>query len=191
MTDISQSVRVSVDVGKVDSQALDIAQAYLEDCYTDYVFFRYSGSVYFLFTGNDFTYEDGVFTTGDNFHVTELQAVLVPSSPASPRVDTFSGEVIGLEAGVAVESINGTITREPEPKPLEYYYISTSYDMDSILEVDCSADLAGMQPLVYTNLASFPRLIDGGSNHAFTTNFILLIGCFVLLFQSVFRHVSN
>jgi len=193
VTDISQLTSVSADVGKYDDQALGLARDYLTDCTSDYLLFRYSGTVYFLFTGSDFTYDanDGVFSTGENFHVTELQAVLIPSSTPTPFTDTYSGEVIGLEGGVAIEEINGTITRQREPAPLQYYYITASYDVETQLDIDASPNLSGMQPVVYSNIGSFPRLVEGVSNHVATTNFILLGFVGYLLFHSVFRHVSN
>ena len=191
MTDISQLTSVSVDVGKYDDQAVQLAKDYLQDCTTDYLLFRYSGTVYFLFTGSDFTYEDGVFTTGEDFTVIELQAVLVSSSSPSPATDYISGEIIGVEGGVAIETFDGTITRERDPAPLQYYYITSSYDMHTQIEVDASSDLFGMQPVVYSNLSVFPRLVEGVSNHVFTSNFILLGFVGYLLFHSIFRHVSN
>lgn len=199
MTDISTLTSVSVLAGVYDDQAVSLARDYLQDFTGDYLLFRYSGSVYFLFTGSDFTYDDGVFTTGDSFKVTELQSVLVPQSPAEPYTDSFtgniSGQIIGVENGVAIESVDGllsgTIERQPEPKPLVYYYITCSYDMDRAITVECAPDLSEMQPVVYTNLATFPRLIEGVSNHVFTTNFILCIFSACLLFGTVFKHISN
>lgn len=169
---------------------MQIARDILTDCTQDYYFFRYSGTVYFLLTGDGFYFEDGSFYTGDSFHVQELQAILVPSSSPSPAVDSFSGQIIGLEAGVAVEDFSGTYTRERDALPPSYYYITCSYDVDHQLQFTRDA-VSDMVPLVYSNLEDCPRLVEGVSYHVGFTNYILLGFVGFLLFHSVFRHIKN
>ena len=193
MIDTQTSILVTTSV--MDPRAVDIARDFLQGYRGDYFFFQYSqynglvSNEYILITGTDFEIDEetGYIVTGDNFTVFDITEAITPHT--SIESDSITGQIIGIENGVAIQEFNGSVQRTVTST--ESKWITQVYTVDHSISFDVSASSSGGQMLTYSSFGQNPRLIGGGQGYAFYISLLLSIGFVCGVFNRLFVKVSH